>query len=131
VNSAAPTFRQVILYTGQDGRARFREEQLPFTRGNPQVQLTEVLAATGLQIRHSPPGFRSEVHVSTHTQWVFILQGCMEIGLLDGSSRLFRAGEHFYSADLLPDGTVFDPTVHGHWSRQVGDEPLVTAFIKS
>ena len=26
--------------------------------------------------------------------------------------------------------STFDPAVHGHWSRQVGDEPLVTAFVK-
>ncbi|HKX56628.1 MAG TPA: hypothetical protein VJN01_11015, partial [Xanthomonadales bacterium] len=88
------SFCRVMLFTDQQGRAQFREEQLPFIRGNPQVQLTEVLAASSLQLRHSPPGFRSEVHVSTQPQWVFILQGCMEIGLLDGSSRIFKAGEH-------------------------------------
>jgi len=25
---------------------------------------------------------------------------------------------------------VFDPALHGHWSRQVGDQPLVTLFVK-
>jgi hypothetical protein len=55
----------------------------------------------------------------------------MEIGLQDGSSKLFNAGEHFYSADLLPDGAVFDNQVHGHWSRQVGDEELVTLFVRA
>jgi hypothetical protein len=50
--------------------------------------------------------------------------------LQDGSSRTFSAGDHFYSADTLPAGATFDATVHGHWSRQVGDEPLVTAFVK-
>jgi hypothetical protein len=124
-------FCRVILYTDMQGHAQFREEQLPFTQGNPQVQLTEVMAASGLQLRHSPVGFRSDMHVTTQPQWVFILAGVMEIGLLEGSSRIFRAGEHFYSADLLPDGAVFDPAVHGHWSRQLGDEPLVTAFVKS
>jgi hypothetical protein len=54
----------------------------------------------------------------------------MEIGLQDGSSRVFSAGEHFYSADTLPDGVSFDPAVHGHWSRQVGEEPLRTLFLK-
>jgi hypothetical protein len=54
----------------------------------------------------------------------------MEIGLQDGTSRLVKAGEHFYSADTLPEGASFDPAVHGHWSRQVGDEPLRTLFLK-
>jgi hypothetical protein len=54
----------------------------------------------------------------------------MEIGLQDGRSRVFKAGDSFYSADTLPEGAVFDPALHGHWSRQVGDEPLVTLFVK-
>jgi hypothetical protein len=55
----------------------------------------------------------------------------MEIGLQDGSSRVFGAGEHFYSDDLLPAGAQFDPAVHGHRSRALGDEPLVTVFVRS
>jgi len=31
---------------------------------------------------------------------------------------------------LLPDGTSFDARVHGHWSRQVGADPLVTLFVR-
>jgi hypothetical protein len=63
-------------------------------------------------------------------QWVFILSGLMRIGLQDGSSRVFRAGEHFYSADTLPAGAIFDAAVHGHWSAQEGDAPLETLFIR-
>jgi hypothetical protein len=54
----------------------------------------------------------------------------MEIGLQDGSSRVFSAGEHFYSVDTLPDGATFDEKVHGHWSCQLGTEPLVTLFVR-
>ncbi|HET6563932.1 MAG TPA: hypothetical protein VFG52_00855 [Xanthomonadales bacterium] len=124
-------FIQVILYTSESGQARFREQEIPYSAGNPQVQLTDLLPASGLRLRHSPPGFRSEMHVTTDPQWVFILRGRMEIGLFDGSSRIFGPGEHFYSADTLPEGVEFNPRIHGHWSRQVGDEPLVTAFIRS
>jgi hypothetical protein len=62
---------------------------------------------------------------------VFILQGQMEIGLQDGSSKVFGPGAHFFSADLLPEGVVFDPAVHGHWSRQVGEQALVTVFVRA
>jgi hypothetical protein len=61
---------------------------------------------------------------------VFILRGRMEIGLQDGTSRVFAPGDHFYSADMLPAGAAFDAGLHGHWSRQVGDEPLVTLFVR-
>ena len=55
----------------------------------------------------------------------------MEIGLQDGSSRVFSPGQHFFSADTLPAGARFDAAVHGHCSRQVGPDPLVTAFVRA
>lgn len=104
---------------------------MPLGLGSPQTRLSALLPAKGLQLRHSPAGFCSKVHVTTQPQWVFILSGEMEIGLPDGGSRVFKAGDHFYSADTLPEGVEFDPEVHGHWSRQVGDQPLLTAFVKT
>ena len=124
-------FIQVILFTDDDGRARFREKAIALTEGKPQAMLSPPMPSTGMQLRHSPVGFRSEFHCTGDPQWVFILSGKMEISLQDGSSRVFGAGQHFFSADSLPAGSVFDPQVHGHWSRQVGDEPLVTLFVRA
>ena len=123
-------FTKVVLFTDTDGKARFKEETMIMDEGTVQSQLTQIFSAEGYQLRHSPVGFRSQFHVTGKPQWVFILSGQMEIGLQDGSSRVFSAGEHFYSADTLPAGTSFDPAVHGHWSRQVGEEPLRTLFLK-
>ncbi len=125
-----PTFTQVRLFTDDDGRARFAESAIALTEGNAQAALSPLMPSGGCQLRLSPVGFRSQFHCSTTPQWVFILGGQMEIGLQDGSSRSFGPGEHFYSDDTLPDGASFDPAVHGHWSRQVGPEPLVTAFVR-
>ena len=123
-------FPKIVLYTDSTGRARFREESVSLDMGSPQSMLSEVFTSGGYQLRCSPPGFRSQFHCSPNTQWVFILGGEMEIGLQDGSSRIFEPGEHFYSADLLPKGATFDPAVHGHWSRQVGKDSLVTLFLR-
>ena len=125
-----PTFTRTVLFTDTDGRARFKQEDLPLNLGTEQTRLSELLPTQGLQLRRSPVGFQSEFHVSSHAQWVFILQGQMQIGLQDGSCKVFAAGEHFFSADLLPKDAVFDPQVHGHCSRQVGEEALVTVFVK-
>ena len=124
------TFTKVILYTGADGRAQFREEVLALEQGSPQSMLSELFASGGYQLRTSPVGFRSQFHCSDYTQWVFILSGEMEIGIHGGVSKVFKPGEHFYSADLLPDGQTFNPEVHGHWSRQVGPYPLITFFVR-
>lgn len=125
------TFTKVILFTDTDGLAKFREEYVALTEGSPQAMLSPVLPASGCQLRQSPVGFRSQFHCTTEEQWLVVLSGEMKISLQDGSSRNFKAGEHFYSADLLPKGASFDPTVHGHWSCQVGEQPLVTMFVKA
>ena len=125
------TFKQVTLFTDTDGRARFREHAVALSEGTPQAALSPLLPSSGYQLRESPVGFRSQFHCTVTPQWVFILRGTMEIGLQDASSRSFGPGEHFYSDDTLPDGAVFDAALHGHWSRQVGSEPLVTLFVRS
>jgi len=126
------TFTQVTLFTdpNSDGRARFREQQIAMTEGTPSSMLSKLMPSSGYQLRHSPVGFRSDFHCTVTPQWVFILSGQMEIGLHGASSRVFTAGQHFYSADTVPAGASFDATVHGHWSRQVGEEPLVTLFVR-
>lgn len=124
------TFTKVVLFTDTDGRAQFREESVALEQGSPQSMLSEVFASGGYQLRTSPVGFRSQFHCSGHTQWCFILGGQMEIGIQGGVSRIFKPGEHFYSADLLPEGATFDAAVHGHWSRQVGPDPLITLFVR-
>lgn len=125
------TFRKVVLYTDRDGRAKFREEAVALPEGTPQSMLSAVFPSGGYQLRHSPVGFRSQWHCTPKPQWVFILDGEMEIGLQDASSRVFKPGEHFFAADTLPDGATFDPGVHGHWSRQRGEHPLVTVFVRT
>lgn len=123
-------FTKVVLYTDVDGMAKFRDETIALDEGKPEYLLSRVFPSDGYLLRHSPVGFRSTFHCTTTPQWVFILGGQMEIGLQGGISRIFNPGEHFYSNDLLPEGAVFDPQLHGHWSRQAGLDPLVTLFLR-
>ncbi len=124
------TFNKIVLFTDSDGFARFREEAVALGEGKPQAVLSQLMPSGGYQLRRSPVGFRSEFHCTGDPQWVFILEGQMEISLQDGSSRVFGPGQHFYSADVLPAGANFNPAVHGHWSRQLGADPLVTLFVR-
>ncbi len=124
------TFTKTVLFTDHDGRARFKEEGVALDEGTPASRLSALMPSGGFQLRQSPVGFSSQFHCTTHPQWLFVLQGQMEIGLQDGTRRVFGPGQHFYSADTLPEGATFDPQLHGHCSRQVGDEPLVTLFVR-
>ncbi len=125
------TFTKTILFTDTDGRARWRDEAIPLTEGTPAAMLSQLFSSGGYQLRHSPVGFRNQFHCTGEAaQWVFILQGRMGIGLQDGTLREFGVGEHFYSADHLPAASTFDAALHGHWSCQIGSEPLVTLFVR-
>ena len=124
------TFTKVTLFTDTDGRARFREDAIALSEGQPKSQLSPLMPSGGCQLRLSPVGFRSAFHCTGTPQWVVILGGQMEIGLQDGSSRVFMPGQHFYSDDRLPAGASFDPRRHGHCSRQLGPEPLQTMFVR-
>ena len=119
------------LFTDIDGRARFRDAAVALDEGTPLTRLSALQASGGCQFRRSPAGFASDFHCTTTPQWLVVLQGRMEIGLQDGSTRVFGPGECFYSNDTLPPGATFDAKLHGHRSRLLGDEALVTLFVRA
>ena len=100
----APEIVLPVLFTDEDGRARWREQAVSLRADSPQVWLSALAAASGVQWRESPVGFASGFHCTTQPQWLVVLQGVMEIGLRDGSWRRFGPGECFYSGDTLPPG---------------------------
>lgn len=123
-------FKKIILFTDNDGFAKFKEENIVLSEGNSITALSQGLSTNEFQLRRSQIGFKSKFHCTEEPQWLFVIKGIMEITLQDGTKRQFKAGEHFYSADLLPEGVVFDENKHGHSSAQVGDEVLETIFIR-
>ncbi len=50
-------FTQVVLYTGADGRARFREDALPLTQGTPQSMLSALLPSGECSCAAAHPAF--------------------------------------------------------------------------
>lgn len=123
------SFTKIILFTDTDGRARFREEIIELSEGTTQIQVSRPFPCVTYQVRHSPVGFNFDFHCTDSPIWVIILEGEMEITLRDGTSRLFKPGDCFYAEDTLPLGAPFDQELHGHASRQVGSDPLVTMFV--
>ncbi len=129
--STPNTLVHAILYTDAQGMARFKDEPLALPEGTEAARLSPLAASGGFQFRQSPVGFSSAFHCTTTPQWLVVLSGAMQIGLQDGTVRMFTPGQRFYSNDTLPVGATFDAKLHGHCSRQVGDQPLVTMFVRT
>ena len=106
------TFR---LYSSADGQSRLETIDLGRT-----TEWTKGLAATQIAFRVWPVGQFLDWHPAPRRQFVIILAGRLEIGLSDGSTHVFGAGD----ARL-----VEDTTGKGHTTRVLGTEPAVTATI--
>lgn len=129
--TATHEFTQVVLEAGPDGRSRFREEPLSLQEAKPGLFLSAAMPGGKVMLRNSPPGYAMDFHRTVSPQWTFMLSGALEIGLPDGSSRVFRAGDVLYATDMAPSGVPFDPSIHGHNSRTVGDEPVVAVLVRA
>ena len=129
--STAPCMTYTILETGPDGRSRFREETIALREPKPLLFLSEPMSGGNVMLRQSPPGYRMDFHPTVSPQWTFMLGGALEIGLTDGTKRVFRTGDVLFATDTTPPGVTFDPKVHGHDSRTVGDEPVVAVLVRA
>jgi hypothetical protein len=103
------------LYTGSDGQSHVEKidykAQPDWVKGIPTTQITFSEWHVGRFL---------DWHPAPRRQFVIILSGQLEIGCGDGSKQVFGPGD----ARL-----VEDTTGKGHTSRQVGNEPCVTATI--
>ena len=106
------TFR---LSTGPDGQSRIDTIDL-----GRMTEWTKGLAATQISFRVWPVGEFLDWHPAPRRQFVIILSGQLEIGLGDGSKRVFGPGD----ARL-----VEDTTGKGHTTRILGGQICVTATI--
>ena len=111
---------QVIrVYTGDDGESHLEELELPYEK-IAEAERTAMQGATGIQFRRAPVGNFQDFHVAPRRQYVITLQGQAEIGLGDGSKRIFNPGDVLLADDL---------TGRGHTTAVAGDVTRVSIAI--
>jgi quercetin dioxygenase-like cupin family protein len=104
------------IYTGTDGQSHSEEIELKITGGNA----SDMLKATGVQFRRTPPGTFSDWHVGPRRQFVITLSGRGEIEVAGGKKIALEPGR----IELIEDTTG-----KGHTTRVVGREDRVSIAI--
>ena len=97
----------VRLYPGEDGQAHFEDLNVPAG----DTETVALKAGADMTYRRFADGSFSDWHNAPRLQYVIVLSGQMEIGIGDGSKRMFNPG------DILQ---VEDLTGQGHTTRSVG-----------
>ena len=75
----------VRIYTGQDGQTHF--EDLP--QPTEEIHNVTLQAGANLMFRRFAADYSSDRHTAPRRQYIFILEGQMEIGIGDGTTRRF------------------------------------------
>ena len=101
------------LYTGADGQSHAEEIEFKITSGNA----TDMMKATGIQFRRTPPGTFSDWHVGPRRQFVITLAGRGEIEVAGGKKISLEPGHIELIEDL---------TGKGHTTRNLEDRIVVT-----
>lgn len=109
----------VRLYTGDDGESHIEDLELPFEQVGHALR-TATQGATGVQFSLLKPTQLVDFHTAPRRQYVITLQGQVEIGLGDGSKRIFNVGDIELCEDL---------TGRGHTTRSVGDVDRISVQI--
>jgi len=105
----------VRIYTGHDGQTHFEDLPLPAE----QSDNVALLAGANLVFRRFAADYFSNWHTAPRRQYIFILEGQMEIGIGDGATRRFGPGDVVLADDL---------TGQGHTTRSLG-VPRVSATV--
>jgi hypothetical protein len=106
------------VYAGDDHQSHF-EDLVIAEDETAHGWLTELVPATGVLFRRTPPGGSLDFHQAPRRQFVITLSGAVEIECGDGSVRRLGPGDV-----LLAD----DTTGQGHISREV-ESPRRTVFV--
>ena len=109
----------VRIYSGDDGESHFEEIDLPY-EAISGAERTALQSASSIHFRRYQPGNFLDFHVAPRRQYVITLAGQAEIGLGDGTKRIFNAGDVLLADDL---------TGRGHSTAAVGDSPRVSIAI--
>ena len=92
----------VRIYTGDDGQSHFEDLDPP----TESVQRIATKAGEDLVFRKSTENSFSDWHHPSRRQYLFVIDGRMEVSVGDGSTRQFQPGDVLLAEDMTGQGHV-------------------------
>jgi len=90
----------VRIYTGDDGQSHFEDMDAP----TEQTHRVATKPGEDLIFRTSAENSFSDWHNPGRRQYLFIIDGRMEVGVADGTTRQFQAGDVLLAEDMTGQG---------------------------
>ena len=92
----------VRLFTGDDGQSHFEEMEAP----TEEVHRVATKPGEDLVFRRSAENSFSDWHHPSRRQYLFVIEGSMEVAVGDGTTRQFNTGDVLLAEDLTGQGHV-------------------------
>ena len=109
------------LYADSTGITHFKDEQISFGEPNADgARFTPLTLATQVGHLLLPVNFKADWHPAPRKQWIFVLTGTVEVEAQDGEIRQLSSGSIAFVEDTIGKG---------HQTRNVGDEPVLIAWV--
>ena len=110
----------VRIYADESGESHFEELAFPLHDHGEIGRLSELIPASGVIIRETPPTYDFDWHNAPRRQIVVLLTGSVEIEASDGSKRRLDAGDLLFAEDT---------TGRGHRTRTLGNVTRTSLFV--
>lgn len=111
-----------VVVAGADGKTRFEERDVEFHPVEGVVPGARFdaapLGASEVALVRFEPGFTTGFHLTPTPTWMFVLTGCVRLGVSDDVWAELRPGDLVYMEDT---------TGEGHRSTVLGDEDVLMA----
>lgn len=108
------------LYTGSDGESHFEDIDIPLEDKGEIGRASDIIKATGIIFRETGEDYNYDWHNAPRRQFVFTLEGEVEIEIGDGTKRRFGPGDILLAEDTHG---------RGHISRTVDNQLRKSIFV--
>ncbi len=110
------------IFADDTGTTHFEDGELRLTPAGPIGSLSEAIPGARVMFRRTDGDYDYDWHPTPARQFIFLMNGEIEIEVGDGETRRFSGGQTIFLEDTEPPG---------HRTRNVGEAPRWSVFVQT